>query len=204
MPDDPTTATPTEPEPDPDTEPVADSEPAADAATEPETAAGFSSAEAREAWDDVIARMAELGEAVARWTRTAVNDPTAKQKLAEIRRGISDITSKGEETFSHVADSDAGKQFAQSAEHAGAAIGDAAQQFSTVAAPHVKSAFEGLAGIFGKAAERIDEATRRHEEAAAAATSAPPAPAPAPDIPEPPADTAHESPASDMSETTDE
>jgi len=140
---------------------------------------------AREAWDEVVVSMTDLGDAVARWARAATNDPAAKQKLGQIRGGINDIAGKAETAFSQVTESDVGKQFAQGAEQAGQAIGDAAQQFSTAAAPHVKSAFAGLASAFSRAADKVDEAARSHE----ANSTASPAPAanPAPPIPDPPA-----------------
>jgi len=132
---------------------------------------------AREAWDAVVASMADLGDAVARWARAATNDPAAKQKLGQIRGGINDIAAKAETAFGQVTESDVGKQFAQGAEQAGQAIGDAAQQFTTAAAPHVKNAFAGLASAFSKAAVKVDEAARSHEvNATAPATPAPPIP----------------------------
>ncbi len=135
---------------------------------------------AREAWDAVVASMADLGDAVARWARAAANDPAARQKLGQIRGGINDIAAKAETAFSQVTESDVGKQFAQGAEQAGQAIGDAAQQFSTAAAPHVKSAFAGLASAFSRAADKVDEAARSHEANTTVPAAAPPAPAPAP------------------------
>lgn len=182
--------------PDPGTEPAPDpTAPNPDA--EPDPAA-------REAWDAVVVSMTDLGDAVARWARAATNDPAARQKLGQIRGGINDIAAKAETAFGQVTDSDVGKQFAQGAEQAGQAIGDAAQQFTTAAAPHMRSAFAGLASAFSKAAEKVDEAARTHEVNTAAAAKpapdanpepaetpapaaapAPPAPAPAPPIPDP-------------------
>jgi len=157
-----------QPAPDPAAAPAAGAAP--DPAPAPDPAA-------REAWDEVVVAMTDLGDAVARWARAATNDPAAKQKLGQIRGGINDIAAKAETAFGQVSESDVGKQFAQGAEQAGQAIGDAAQQFTTAAAPHVKNAFAGLASAFSKAAVKVDEAARSHEvNATAPATPAPPIP----------------------------
>jgi len=167
-------------------QPAPDPAPAAEAAPDPAS---------REAWNEVMVAMTDLGDAVARWARAATNDPAAEQKLGQIKGGINDIAAKAETAFGQVSESDVGKQFAQGAEQAGQAIGDAAQQFTTAAAPHVKSAFAGLASAFSKAADKVDQAARSHEANTTAtpapasadpAAAAPTAPAPAPPIPDDP------------------
>lgn len=122
---------------------------------------------ALEAWEDVVTRMSDLGDAVARWAKAAANDPTARQKLAQIRGGINDIGQKADAAFGQVANSEFTKQVMDGAEHAGQAINDAAQHVSQAAAPHMKNAFAGLSDAFGKAAAKMDEAAHRHSEDAA-------------------------------------
>ena len=158
------------------------SDPAPSAATDPtaETTATDpqpTGPSAGEAWGDVVAAMNGLGDAVSNWARAATNDPDAKQKLAQVRVGISEIARKADVAVSQVSSSEFGQQVKGGAEQAGQAIGDAAQQVTTAAAPHVKTAFAGLASAFGRAAERMDEAAARRTPPAEAA--APPAPAPA-------------------------
>jgi|GEM_PF-1861421 len=132
-----------------------------------ETPAVPSGPSALEAWEEVVTRMSDLGDAVARWARAATNDPTARQKLAQIRGGINDIGQKADAAFGQVANSEFTQQVKDGAEQAGQAISDAAQQVSQAAAPHMKNAFAGLSDVFGKAAAKMDEAARRHAETAA-------------------------------------
>jgi hypothetical protein len=119
-----------------------------------------------EAWEDVMARMSDLGEAVARWVRAAANEPDTKEKLDQVRAGIDDIGQKADAALGRAVRSELGQQVKEGAEHAGQAMSDAAQRVTDVAAPHVKNAFAGLSDVFGKAAARVDEATQRHSESA--------------------------------------
>jgi len=132
-----------------------------------------------EAWEDVVARMNDLGEAVARWVRAAANEPDTKEKLDRVRAGIDDIGQKADAALGRAVRSDLGQQVKEGAEQAGQAMSDAAQRVTDVAAPHVKNAFAGLSDVFGKAAARVDEATHRHPEPAPADE----APTPAPEVP---------------------
>ena len=176
----------------PASEPAAEPTPEPTAPATPEPPAGPS---ANAEWSAVVAQMGALGDAIAAWARAAVNDPDAQRHLDEVRSGVNAIARKAESTFNDVAASDFGQQVRQGAEQAGAAIGDTAQKVSEVAAPHVASAFAGLADVFGKAAARAEEvATRSRQEradvpaAAESETSAAPASEPAPQAPEPPSE----------------
>ena len=76
-----------------------------------------------------------------------------------------------------VTSSDFGQQVTQGAQQAGDAIGDAAQQVSAAAAPHVATALSGLASIFGNAAAKVDEAVSRDRAPEPPAEASRPAPA---------------------------
>jgi len=127
---------------------------------------------ALEAWEEVVTRMSDLGDAVGRWAKAAANDPTARQKLAQIRGGINEIGRKADAAFGQVANSEFTHQVKDGAEQAGQAISDAAQHVSQAAAPHMKNAFAGLSDAFGKAAAKMDEAAHRHAETPAAPVEA--------------------------------
>ncbi len=138
----------------------------AESSAEPsETSAGPS---ASDAWKDVVARMAEFGAAISRWAKSAADDPENRARLEQLKSGMNDIARKTDAAFSSAMDSDFGRQVQQGAEQAGKAIGDAAQEISQAAAPHVATAFAGLAEMFGKAAAKIDEAARQREESESA------------------------------------
>jgi len=148
--------------------PVADESaaPAPDAASAPEPAAAPAQAPApggptADAWNDVVARMTELGTALSAWAKSAADDPQNKQRLDSVRAGVDEMARQADVAFSKVTSSDFGQQFSQGAQQAGDAIGDAAQQVSDAAAPHVATALSGLASVFGRAAAKVDEAVNR-------------------------------------------
>ncbi|MFA5845155.1 MAG: hypothetical protein WC971_10050 [Coriobacteriia bacterium] len=122
--------------------------------TKPTDAAGAS---AGQAWADVLARMSDLAEAVARWAKAAANDPDNRQKLDQVRTGINDMAQKADAALGHVSSSDIGQHVKEGAEQAGQAIGGAAHRVAEVAAPHVRNAFAGLSDAFGKAAAKMEE-----------------------------------------------
>jgi hypothetical protein len=130
--------------------------------------------------------MGELGLALSAWARSAADDPQNKQRLEQVKAGVNEMARQADNAFGKVTSTDFGQQVSQGAQQAGDAIGDAAQQVSDAAAPHVATALSGLAGVFGRAAAKVDEAVNR-ERAAQQAAEAPATPAPA--AQEPPAET---------------
>jgi hypothetical protein len=171
--------------------PQGDPEPGFDAVLPP-TEAPPAGPSANEAWADVVARMGDLGDAISAWAKAAADSPDNRRHLDELRQGINDMAGKAEGAFEQVTSGDFGQQVKAGAAEAGEAIGDAAQKMSAAAAPHVASAFAGLAGAFGRAAHKVDEAVSR--QTAQPAQTAAPAPD-APDTPTPPV--APQPPASD-------
>jgi hypothetical protein len=152
-----------------------------------------------EAWSDVVARMSELGTALSAWAKSAADDPQNKQRLESVRAGVDEMARQADVAFGKVTSSDFGQQVSQGAQQAGDAIGGAAQQVSDAAAPHVATALSGLAGVFGRAAAKVDEAVNRDrtpETPAADATPSPAAAAPA----DAPADAPAAQPVSDPDE----
>lgn len=144
---------------------------------------------AGEAWSEVVARMGELSEAVAAWARAAADNPENRRHAEDVKAGITEIASKAESAFSRATSTEFGQQVVSGAEEAGQAIGDTAKRVSEAAAPHVASAFAGLADVFGRAAHKVEEAAARQREPVAAQPDAaePDAPATPADAPEPPA-----------------
>ncbi len=154
-----TTSAPEPAEPSDPTPPPAD-------ASEPAAADATPGPSASEAWAEVVSRMGELSTAVAAWAKAAADNPENRRRLDEVKNGVNDMAKQADAAFAHVTSSDFGQQVKSGAEEAGAAIGDAAQKVSEAAAPHVATAFAGLAGMFGKAAEKVEEAAQRQRTAA--------------------------------------
>ena len=141
---------------------------------------------AAEAWNDVIAAVAALGDAVAAWARASADTPENRQHVADVRRSVNDMAQRADAAFTSAAHSDFGEQVRQGADGAGQTIADTAQKVSDAAAPHVASAFAGLADVFGYAAQKASEAAtpratapKPDSEPAAPAPAAPAQPMPA-------------------------
>jgi hypothetical protein len=164
--------------------PTPTSEPTADGGAGPGAAPAQGSPTA-DAWSDVVARMSDLGIALSAWARSAADDPQNKQRLEQVRAGVDEMARQADSAFGRVTSSDFGQQVSQGAQQAGDAIGGAAQQVSDAAAPHVATALSGLAGVFGRAAAKVDEAVNR-DRAAQKPADAAAAPAPAAATQEPP------------------
>ena len=111
---------------------------------------------ASQAWQNVLARMSDLGDAVGQWTKVAANEADTKQKFEQVRADINDIAQKAAIALGQ-AESESGQQVKKGIEQAGQAFGGAAQRVREATQPHVKDAFADLSDIFGKAAVRIGE-----------------------------------------------
>ena len=111
---------------------------------------------ASQAWQNVLARMSDLGAAMEQWTKMAASEADTKQKFEQIRAGINDMAQKTDIALGH-AESGLGQQLKADAEQAGQAFGDAAQRMRGATEPYVKDAFADLSDIFGKAAARMGE-----------------------------------------------
>lgn len=154
MTDDQTTpATPIEPEP--VETPVGEGAPEPVAEADEPAAA---TASASEAWGEVLASMVALGDALSAWAKAAANEPDAKRHLDELRSGVNEMARQADAAVSSMTGSDFGKQVSEGASQAGEAIGAAAAELSQAAAPHVATAFAGLADVFGRAAQKVGEA----------------------------------------------
>lgn len=112
---------------------------------------------ASQAWNKVLARMNDLGDAMAQWTKAAANEAGAKEKLDQVRASIGEMARSAETTLGDVESSEFGQQVRQGAEQAGQTFGEAAQRVRDATEPHVKSAFAELSDVFGEAAARMNE-----------------------------------------------
>lgn len=111
---------------------------------------------ASQAWQNVLARMSDLGDAMGQWTKVAASEADIKQKFEHVRAGINDIAQEAATALGH-AESESGQQVKEGIEQAAQAFGDAAQRVREATEPHVKDAFADLSDVFGKAAARRGE-----------------------------------------------
>lgn len=131
------------PQPDPA---AADAAPAADSAGD--------------AWRDLVRQLDELGEAVGRWARATANDPSYREKAAELKSHVDKIATSVVAAVDDATDSDVGQQFAEAATKTGEAFKAAGERVTEEVAPR-------LASVFGKAADKLHQAASRIETEAA-------------------------------------
>jgi len=190
------TAAEIHPEPQPEPEPtepevgagMPEAEPPAEPSAAPSAAAGPTTAEA---WQLVVCKLSELSDAVAVWAKAAADTPENRKHVEDVRAGVNDMARQANEAFASVSGSEFGRQFAQGADQMGAAIGEGASEFGAAAAPHVASAFAGLADVFGRAAQKVGESVSPPKTPNPGARPAPEPPA----TPMPPAEPAPAAPA---------
>jgi hypothetical protein len=195
------TAAPIPPEAQPAPEPtepevgagMPEAEPPVEPATEPaaeSSAPRPSGPTAAEAWEQVVRKLSELSDAISVWAKAAADTPENRKHVDDVRAGVNDMARQANEAFASVSGSEFGRKFAQGADEMGTAIGEGASEFGAAAAPHVASAFAGLADVFGRAAQKVGESVSPPRTPNPGARPAPEPPA----TPMPPAQPAAEEP----------
>ncbi|MGV8083872.1 MAG: hypothetical protein AB2L09_09625 [Coriobacteriia bacterium] len=157
---------------------------------EPLTDEKLAGVSAAEAWNEVVARLGELGDAISRWARTATRDPENRRKVEEVRTRVTEFAGRAEAAVSDTS-SDIAEQVKSGMAKAGQAIDETARRVSAATAPRVSNALAELSNQFARAAARVDQAIQERAESEPAAEEMPappppPPPPPAPPIPEVP------------------
>ena len=129
------------------------------------------------AWQEVLARMNELGDAMAKWAKVAGHEADTKQKLDQVHKDIAHMARQADAAVGH-AGSEAGQYVGESAEQASQAFSDAAQRVREATEPHVRDAFAELSDAFGKAAGKMREPKPKSAPSKAATPRAKPKAAP--------------------------
>lgn len=153
--------------------------PVEEPSAEPEAQA----AEAGSAWRDVVSEFDALGEAIARWAKSAVNDPENKRRLDELGDRLENLIDDVGASIKGAAESDVGQSFREAADKTGDAFKLAGQRFSDEVGPRLAGAFRTVGEKLRGAADRMEE--RTEAEASAAQPSAPD-PVVAPPVPQEP------------------
>lgn len=125
------------------------------------------------AWHDVVAEFDALGEAIAQWAKSAVNDPENKRRLEELGDRLENLIDDVGASIKGAAESDVGQSFREAADKTGDAFKLAGQRFSDEVGPR-------LAGAFRTVGEKLRGAAERMEERGAAEGSAAQEPVPDP------------------------
>lgn len=127
----------------------------------PEDAAqpGGEPAEANSAWQDVVEEFDALGEAIARWAKSAVADPDNKRRLDELGDRLENLIDDVGASIKGAAEGDVGQSFREAADKTGEAFKVAGQRFSDEVGPRLASAFRTVGDKLRGAADRMDERT---------------------------------------------
>jgi hypothetical protein len=120
--------------------------------------------EARAAWQDVISQLDELGEAMGRWARAAVNDPDAKRHAEQFSEQMEIVADKVSTAVDDASKSDVGQQFKDAAAKTGEAFRKAGETVSAEVAPRMASAFRSAAEGLHQAAQRMETKESASEE----------------------------------------
>jgi hypothetical protein len=112
--------------------------------------------EAKAAWQDVIAQLDELGEAMGRWARAAVNDPDAKRHAEQFSEQMEIVADKVSTAVDDASKTDVGQQLKDAASKTGEAFRKAGESVSAEVAPRMASAFRSAAEGLHQAAERME------------------------------------------------
>lgn len=124
---------------------------------EPVGAAPEESAENSSAWRDVVEEFDALGEAIARWAKSAVNDPENQRRLNELGDRLENLIDDVGASIKGAAESDVGQSFREAADKTGEAFKVAGQRFSEEVAPRLASTFRTVGEKLRGAADRMDE-----------------------------------------------
>lgn len=138
---------------------------------EPPGESGAQAAEAGSAWRDVVTEFDALGEAIARWAKSAVNDPENKRRLDELGDRLENLIDDVGASIKGAAESDVGQSFREAADKTGDAFKLAGQRFSDEVGPRLAGAFRTVGEKLRGAADRMEE--RTEAEASAAQETAP-------------------------------
>lgn len=125
----------------------------------PEEAAqpGAESPEPNSAWHDVVEEFDALGEAIARWAKTSVNDPDNKRRLDELGDRLENLIDDVGASIKGAAEGDVGQSFREAADKTGEAFKVAGQRFSEDVGPRLASAFRAVGDKLRGAADRMEE-----------------------------------------------
>jgi hypothetical protein len=136
-----------------------------ESAPAPEAAA---SEEARSEWQTVLDHVDELGDAIGRWAKAAVNDPDNRRRVEELREHLDRIGENIGDSIKSASESESGQQMKDAANKAGTAIADMGQRFGEEVLPKMAAAFESAADKLADAADRMES---RADETASAETA---------------------------------
>lgn len=114
-----------------------------------------------EAWQRVLDRFDELGEALGRWASAAVDDPENRERAEELKTRVEGVADRIGDAMDEATRTDVGHGVKDAATKAGDALKDFGGRFTGEVAPRMADAFEF-------AAERLRDAAEQMERSGAA------------------------------------
>lgn len=122
-------------------------------------APGEETQESSSAWHEVIEEFDALGEAIARWAKSAVNDPENRRRLDELGDRLENLIDDVGASIKGAVESDVGHSFREAADKTGEAFKLAGTRFSEEVGPRLASTFRTVGDKLRGAADRMDERT---------------------------------------------
>lgn len=122
-----------------------------------EESSGESTGEARVAWQEVIAQLDALGEAMGRWAHAAVNDPDAKRHAEQFSEQMEIVADQVSSAVDDASKTDVGQQLKDAATKTGDAFKKAGTTVSAEVAPRMASALRSAAEGLHQAASRMEQ-----------------------------------------------
>lgn len=132
-------------------------EPIADDLAAEATPADDMGTDAGDAWRAVLDQLDDLGEAIGRWAKAAVNDPDNKRRAQELKTHIDSMGDKVGAAIDGAVESDAAQSVKDAAGKAGDAIKEFGQKVGDEVFPRMASAFEAAAGKLHEAANKMED-----------------------------------------------
>ncbi len=129
-------------------------------AADPEGGAG-----PKEAWREVLTQIDALADSMTRWAKSAVDDPENRRHAAEIRERLEAVGTKIGSAVDEATQTDIGRSVGRAADKTGQAVLEVGGKVAQETGPAVATALTGLAGLLGKAAERVGKAADKEPTA---------------------------------------
>ncbi len=154
---------------------------------DPDSQQAKADADAREAWNEVVRSLDELGKAVGQWANAVKDDPENRRRARHVQDKLADVG----KDIGTAADRATKTDFAQQVGAAAVAAGDIAvgsvRRVGEEVGPHLADAFRSLAEVIRGAADKVDRQPEQSAEESAAESRPSPVAAPYVSGEEPPA-----------------
>lgn len=111
---------------------------------------------AEDVWNDVVASLDELGNAVGAWARAVTDDPRNRRRARQLKDGLESVGRQIGDVVDNATRTDIGSQVGSAAAKAGDIMLDTARRVGDEVAPRLAGAFRSAAEGLRQTAERME------------------------------------------------